>query len=44
MLKVGSVAPLFAAANQDGKQVRLEDFLGKKEVILFFYPKDRTHG
>lgn len=36
-------APLFTAPDQDGKEVRLEDFKGKK-VVLFFYPKDNTPG
>jgi len=44
MLKVGTVAPRFSALNQDGKVIRLDDFLGKKNVVLFFFPKDGTPG
>ena len=44
MLAVGTVAPRFAARNQDGKEIRLEDFLGKKNVVLYFFPKDSTPG
>jgi len=44
MLEIGSVAPLFTAPNQDGKTVRLEDYLGRKNVALFFFPKDGTPG
>jgi hypothetical protein len=44
MLAAGSIAPRFAALNQDGNEVRLEDFLGKKSVVLFFFPKDDTPG
>jgi thioredoxin-dependent peroxiredoxin len=42
-LKVGDTAPDFTAKNQDGKEIRLSDFKGKK-VILYFYPKDDTPG
>jgi thioredoxin-dependent peroxiredoxin len=44
MLPIGSDAPRFSARNQDGKDVRLEDFLGRKNVVLFFFPKDATPG
>ncbi|MCS6942876.1 MAG: peroxiredoxin [Geminocystis sp.] len=43
-LKVGDKAPDFALPSADGKIVRLSDFLGKKAVVLFFYPKDDTPG
>lgn len=42
-LKVGDVAPDFTAKDQDGNNVTLSSFLGKK-VILYFYPKDDTPG
>lgn len=44
MLAAGSMAPRFAAPNQDGKEVCLEDFLEKKDVVLYFFPKDNTPG
>jgi peroxiredoxin Q/BCP len=37
-LKVGDVAPGFELSNQDGKMVKLSDFVGKK-ILLYFYPK-----
>jgi peroxiredoxin Q/BCP len=40
-LKVGDKAPDFTIANQDGKELSLKDFKGKK-VVLYFYPKDDT--
>ena len=43
MLQEGMQAPAFTLADQDGKQVSLSDFLGKK-VVLYFYPKDNTPG
>lgn len=42
-LKVGDPAPDFSVNDQDGKQVKLSDFKGKK-VVLYFYPKDNTPG
>jgi thioredoxin-dependent peroxiredoxin len=43
-IEVGSVAPDFALPSQSGERVSLEDFLGNKPVVLFFYPKDDTPG
>ena len=42
-LKPGDVAPAFSATDQNGKEVSLEVYKGKK-VILYFYPKDNTPG
>ena len=35
-------APEFDALSSDGKQLKLADFRGKKNVVLYFYPKDGT--
>lgn len=43
ILKEGDKAPLFKGVNQDEKEIKLDDFIGKK-VILYFYPKDNTPG
>lgn len=43
MLEVGKKAPDFILPDQDGKNVSLKDFKGKK-IILYFYPKDNTSG
>ena len=43
MLEVGTKAPEFTLSDEDGNEVSLKDFLGKK-VILYFYPKDSTPG
>lgn len=40
-LKVGDTAPSFTGIDQDGRQISLEQFRGKK-VVLYFYPKDDT--
>lgn len=43
MLEAGTKAPDFTLPDQDGNEVSLHDFRGKK-VILYFYPKDNTSG
>jgi thioredoxin-dependent peroxiredoxin len=43
-VKVGSEAPDFVLPSQTGEIVSLDDFIGKKPVVLFFYPKDNTPG
>jgi peroxiredoxin Q/BCP len=41
ILEKGSKAPAFSLKNQEGKTVKLSDYLGKK-VVIFFYPQDMT--
>jgi peroxiredoxin Q/BCP len=41
---VGSPAPDFTLPSQSGALVSLKDFLGKRPVVLFFYPRDDTPG
>ena len=43
LLEPGTQAPDFTLQDQNGKEVSLSDFRGKK-VILYFYPKDMTPG
>jgi len=43
MLKEGDKAPDFSSTDQNGKNVSLSDFSGKR-VVLYFYPKDDTPG
>jgi peroxiredoxin Q/BCP len=43
MLNEGDKAPDFSAKNQNGENVKLSDFSGKR-VVLYFYPKDDTPG
>jgi peroxiredoxin Q/BCP len=42
--KAGDQAPLFTGQDQDGKTVKLKSLIGKKIVLLYFYPKDNTPG
>jgi peroxiredoxin Q/BCP len=44
MLKEGTEAPAFEATMSGGQPFRLSDYRGKKNVILYFYPKDFTPG
>jgi peroxiredoxin Q/BCP len=43
MVEKGSKAPDFTLPADDGSQVSLKDFRGKK-VLIYFYPKDDTPG
>jgi peroxiredoxin Q/BCP len=43
-VKVGDKAPDFTLPSQLGDNVTLSEFLGKKNVVLYFYPKDETPG
>jgi peroxiredoxin Q/BCP len=43
-LKAGDPAPDFEGPTSDGSKLGLKDFLGKKNVVLYFYPKDDTPG
>ena len=42
--KIGNMAPAFNLLNQDGDKVGLKDFKGKKNIVLYFYPKASTPG
>ena len=42
--KAGDAAPLIQGTDQDGKTWKLADVVGKKVVLLYFYPKDDTPG
>ena len=43
LLQTGSIAPDFTLPSQEGKNVSLSDFKGQN-IVLYFYPKDDTHG
>jgi len=43
-VKVGDKAPDFTLPSQMGDNVTLSEYLGKKNVVLYFYPKDETPG
>src|SRR4051812_42245092 len=41
-LRVGEKAPDFDVVSSSGKALKLKDFAGKKNVVLYFYPGDFT--
>ncbi len=43
-VKVGDKAPDFTLKSQTGQDVSLHDYIGKKPIVLYFYPKDFTSG
>jgi peroxiredoxin len=44
VLEKNQLAPAFSALNQDNQMVNLSDYLGEKNVVIYFYPKDDTTG
>jgi peroxiredoxin Q/BCP len=42
-IEIGAPAPAFTVRDDQGRNVSLSDFSGKK-VVLYFYPKDDTPG
>lgn len=43
-LQIGDKAPGFQLLDQDGNPIVLHEFLNKKHVVLYFYPKNDTSG
>ena len=43
-VKVGDKAPDFTLPSQMGDNVALSEFFGKKNIVLYFYPKDESRG
>lgn len=43
-VNVGDKAPDFTLPSQMGDNVTLSEYFGKKNVVLYFYPKDETIG
>ncbi len=44
MLKSGDAAPDFELPTADMSMLRLSDFAGKNNLVVYFYPKDDTPG
>lgn len=42
-MQIGDKAPELLGADQNGKEIKLSDYAGKK-LVLYFYPKDNTSG
>ncbi len=43
-LKVGDPVPKFSLLDQEGRIFHVNDVLGKKTLVIYFYPKDNTPG
>ena len=43
-IKVGDKLPLFGAKDQNGNDFYIASVLGKKVLVIYFYPKDDTPG
>ena len=43
-LKVGDKAPDFTLLSQTGESITLSKLIGKKTIVLYFYPKDESKG
>ena len=40
-VNVGMIIPEFTLPDQDGKEFNIAEVLGKKNLVIYFYPKDR---
>src|SRR5205807_5327200 len=40
----GKKAPAFELSDSDGTRVALSQLIGKKTLVLYFYPRDMTPG
>ena len=43
-VKVGDKAPDFTLLSQTGENITLSQFFGQKNIVLYFYPKDKSKG
>lgn len=42
-MEIGDKVPDFLGKDENGNEIRMQDFAGKK-LVLYFYPKDSTPG
>lgn len=43
-IQIGDNCPAFCLPDSQGKQIHVNEYLGQKILVLFFYPKDDTPG
>jgi peroxiredoxin Q/BCP len=43
-IKIGSLIPHFTLPDQNGKMFDINSVLGKKNLVIYFYPKDDSPG
>ncbi len=44
MLKIGEQAPQLKGIDQEGNSIDTAHYIGSKNLIVYFYPKDETKG
>src|SRR5690625_779864 len=44
MFKIGDKIPAFSVKDHKGRNFNSQDFIGKKFLVLYFYPKSFTRG
>jgi peroxiredoxin Q/BCP len=43
-ISIGDTCPSFSLQNQHGKIINIQDYIGSKNLVIYFYPKDNTPG
>ena len=43
-LKTGDLVPEFTLKDQDGETFSISEYLGKHNILIYFYPKDESPG
>ena len=43
-MNIGDICPEFEGINQFNQSIKSKEFIGKKYLVIFFYPKDFTPG
>ena len=41
-INIGDKIPNFTLKDQNGNDFRVEDYIGKQNMVIYFYPKDNT--
>lgn len=44
MVHIGDKCPDFQLPDAKGEMIRISEFIGKKKLVIYFYPKDDTPG
>jgi peroxiredoxin Q/BCP len=44
MIQIGDNCPDFQLPDASGKMINMTNFIGKKKMVIYFYPKDDTPG
>ena len=43
-IQIGDMIPDFTLPDQNGNMINVMDFVGKKKLVIFFYPRDGSHN